>query len=224
MLNKILKAIPKAVARPTWGFRIVSRRFFGFRGILDDPETYQAVSSRTFGKAPRKSLRLVMPGIESTDVTALRAYDRLPQVGLNSRELLAICTITRFLQPQRILEIGTSDGNTTLNLAANSPDSATVTTIDLPLEWDGEFALNIRRSMDNVTGRDNVGRQFEETHYRTRIRQVLGDSAALDWNDLDGPFDLVVIDGCHDISYVRKDTENSLEHLGDASSGMIMES
>ena len=36
---------------------------------------------------------------------------------------------------RKIIEIGTFDGNTALNIAANTPDEARIFTVDLPKDW-----------------------------------------------------------------------------------------
>jgi len=65
----------------------------------------------------------------------------------------------------------------------------------------------------NLTDRNHLGRQYRGRPVLNRIRQVYGDSAALDWNSLGGPFDLVFIDGCHSEPYVLSDSRNAIDHL-----------
>ena len=90
-----------------------------------------------------------------------------------------------------ILEIGTFDGNTTLNLAANAASGATVTTVDLPPDWDGTYLYHVPDDYVNVTSRTAIGCQYRDTPYAAMIEQVYGDSAGLDWNRLgSGRFDL----------------------------------
>jgi predicted O-methyltransferase YrrM len=55
---------------------------------------------------------------------------------------------------------------------------------------------------------------------RSRIEQVYGDSAKLDWSTLGGPFDLVLIDGDHTTPYVLADTRKALSVL--AAGGIIL--
>src|SRR5204862_498837 len=65
-----------------------------------------------------------------------------------------------------------------------------------------------------VTDRNTVGAQYKKhPEQAKKIIQVFGDSASLDWNALQGPFDLVFIDGCHHYSYVKSDTQNALKQL-----------
>jgi predicted O-methyltransferase YrrM len=126
---------------------------------------------------------------------------------------MTLCAIARFLGARKVFEIGTYDGNTTLNLAAKIPDDGCVTTDDLPQNWDRQFVYNVPNNRWNVTDRNRIGIQFQGTNYEPRIRQVLGDSAKLDRSQLDGPFDLIFIDGCHYRDYVKADTDNALRNI-----------
>jgi predicted O-methyltransferase YrrM len=103
------------------------------------------------------------------------------------------------------LEIGTYDGNTALVLATNVGADGTVVTVDLP----PDFGVEKRDSLVysdvelNLTPREQLARQYQGHRLSSRIRQVYGDSAQIDWNALGGPFDLVFIDGCHSEPYVE---------------------
>jgi len=90
-----------------------------------------------------------------------------------------------------------------------------VVTVDLA----PDFRMEKRASLTysdielNLTSRDQLGRQYRGHRLSSRIRQIYGDSAALDWKTLGGPFDLIFIDGCHSEAYVREDSRNALDHL-----------
>jgi predicted O-methyltransferase YrrM len=94
------------------------------------------------------------------------------------------------------LEIGTYDGNTALLLAANVGADGSVVTVDLP----PEFTAKERDSLAytdvelNLTPRHELARQYQLHPLASRIRQVYGDSATIDWSRLGGPFDFVFID------------------------------
>lgn len=220
LVRKMVANAPRVFTQPRRTFLLLTRRLFPFRAMASDPEAYQAIASWTFGKAPRVALTRLFPGIEATEVTVLRAFDRGSEAALTATEITTLGAITRHRQPQSILEIGTFEGNTTLNLAANAPPDARVTTVDLPPDWNGELAMGVPDFMVNVTARSTVGRQFAGTEYSQGINQVFADSATLDWGELPGPFDLIFIDGCHFYDYVRADTEGALRSV--ASDGVII--
>jgi len=142
-----------------------------------------------------------------------RPFDRKVGTSLDPLETLVLTAICKFTRAKRIIEIGTFDGNTALNLAVNSPPDAHVVTVDLPPEWDGHLALEVSSAHRNVTDRTVVGQQFRHTQWESKIRQVYADSATLEWGTLGGPFDLAFIDGCHAYNYIKRDTENALQHV-----------
>ena len=192
---------------------MLSRRLLPVGIVWGDPNAYQVVGSWTFGGAPRVALIDAFPGIQSVDVSILRGFDRSVDTSLNPHEILALSGIARFTGPKRILEIGTFDGNTTLNLAANSPPDAVITTVDLPPDWTGQLTYKVPQALENFTGGASAGAQFRNTRYAPKIKQVYGDSAVIDWSDLGGPFDMIFIDGNHYYNYVKSDTEKALNCL-----------
>jgi predicted O-methyltransferase YrrM len=208
--RKVLRNIPGAMCNPRRAWRLLSRRLVPLGVVWRDPDAYQVVGSWTFGRASRVALIDAFPDIQSVDVNILRGFDRSVDTSPSPHEILALSAITRFSGAKRILEIGTSDGNTTLNLAANSPPDAVITTVDLPSDWSGHLALRVPPAMVNFTGGPRAGAQFRNTRYASKINQVYGDSAAIDWSDLGGPFDLIFIDGNHYYDYVKSDTKKAL--------------
>jgi predicted O-methyltransferase YrrM len=192
------------------GFMIRRAVPFGIR--FKDLEAYR-ISTWSHGRLPRLPLPEILPGIEPVSITMVNLYRRKKGLSMDAGEVMTLCAIEKFLGARKVLEIGTYDGNTTLNLAANLPEGGCVTTIDLPTDWDGRFVYDVPGSARNVTDRKSVGSQYRQTPYESSIRQVLGDSAGLDWQSLDPPFDLIFIDGCHHYDYVKTDTRNGFQAL-----------
>ncbi|MBK8458553.1 MAG: class I SAM-dependent methyltransferase [Phyllobacteriaceae bacterium] len=204
---KILKNIPRAVADPKRAASLAWRRMFPFGITPKDPEAYR-IGAWSFGNARRVDLRDILPGVESADLKIFRSYDRKRDLSLDAQEVLAICAMVSHIKATSIIEIGTSDGNTTLNLVANGGDGARITTLDLPEDWGGGFEIQVPEMMKNVTDRSRVGIQYKSSALAHKVTQVLGDSAKLDYTKLSGPFDFAFIDGCHFYDYVKVDTKN----------------
>jgi hypothetical protein len=133
--------------------------------------------------------------------------------GVSSYELICINVIVAHFSPHRVFEIGTFNGRTTLNIAANVPVDTKIYTLDLPLcatprtqlrlhPWDGRF----------VEKRGN-GRYFLESIYRKRIIQLYGDSAIFDFTPYNGTIDIVFVDASHSYEYVKNDSEKALSLL-----------
>jgi hypothetical protein len=129
----------------------------------------------------------VFPGIEKVRVDLLDLYQRKIGLSMDAAEVMTLCAIERFAGAQNVLEIGTYDGNTTLNLAANLCGDGPVTTIDLPPDWGKKFIYDVPSSHWNVTDRGRIGIQHRGAPCECRIRQVLGDSAGVDWQTFKPP-------------------------------------
>ena len=202
----------QGMAAPGHAAGFVLRRALPFGISFKDMEAYRIATWR-HGSVPREHLSQIFPGIETVSVNLLNLYQRKIGLSADAGEVMVLCAIEKFMNASNVVEIGTYDGNTTLNLAANLPEGGRVTTIDLPPNWDSKFLYDVPGSHWNVTDRSRIGVQYRGTPYESRIRQVLGDSAKVDWQALHPPFDMVFIDGCHYRDYVRADTENALKHL-----------
>ena len=200
-----------------WGLRepalfpVLLRRLFPWKALRHDAECAHLIKSWASGNLPRRTLPDIFPGIEAVDVDLRIPYSRKIGTATDLPELACIVAAMRFLRARKVLEIGTNDGFTTLNLAANLDDApdATVATLDLTPEQAGLATEPLTIGCDPSI----VGARFRSRAERARIRQFFGDSTAMDWSTLGGPFDLVFIDGGHDRRCVASDTENAFRHL-----------
>lgn len=131
-------------------------------------------------------------------------------------EALQICGAMRALNARRVVEIGTYIGATTIQLAANLPDDdGCVFTVDIdPADLAGldDHISSFDRKLVQKQ-RVELGSTFRGTEYEGRIRQILGDSAAIDYGSIVGEIDLAFIDGGHSYEQVRADTEAILPHM-----------
>jgi len=212
MIQQLASYLKQGAASPRHALEYVIRRAVPFGISFKDLEAYR-ISTWRHGGLPRMHLTQIFPGIETVNVNLLNLYQRKIGLSMDAGEVMSLCAIVKFLGARNVAEIGTYDGNTTLNLAANVPEGGYVTTIDLPPNWDRKFVYDVPNSHWNVTDRNRIGIQYQGTACENRIRQVLGDSATVDWNELHPPFDLVFIDGCHYRDYVKADTANALRNL-----------
>ena len=210
-MARIGRGLLKIARNPGVAFRVLWPRLRPVASHSPDPEA-RRIARWSFGSLEREPAAAVLPGIEAMDVRVMRSFDRQTGMSLDPAETLVLSAMVRLLEPRRILEIGTYDGNTTLNLAANSPSDARVFTLDLPPDWRGDFALGVPGIQDNAAVGDITGIQFRDSPLRSKITQLFDDSARFDW-DRFAPFDLIFIDGAHTYDYVRSDTRNALQAL-----------
>ncbi|MBF0446594.1 MAG: class I SAM-dependent methyltransferase [Magnetococcales bacterium] len=112
----------------------------------------------------------------------------------------------------QIIEIGTFDGRTSLNLANNAPPGCTIHTLDLP--------IGDQESFQKVTGGDQKylptvqsGARIDSAppHLKQRITRLYGDSTTFDWSPYHGQAGLVFVDGAHTYEFTRKDTETAFK-------------
>jgi predicted O-methyltransferase YrrM len=126
-------------------------------------------------------------------------------------DLVALCILCRATRPRTVFEIGTLNGYSALHLALNSPDDATVYTLDLPT---GAPRPSLKVTLSDVAHADRGAATtrywFSGTEAEPRIRTLHGDSATFDFSPWHGKVDLFFIDGAHSYEYVRSDTENAL--------------
>lgn len=138
-------------------------------------------------------------------------------------ELMAIALMIVNKKPKALLEIGTFDGNTTLQMAINSIPEAIVHTIDLPSSGDGGTRLPILQDdVKFVRDKAKLIRKYVGSSIEKKIIQHFGDSTAYDFKKFtsSGLIDFCFIDGGHSYDCVKSDTENALQIMN--TNGIIM--
>ena len=113
-----------------------------------------------------------------------------------------------------IVEIGTFDGRTTLNLALNAPPGSPLFTLDLPPDRPTRFPLAAGESQ--YVEKPLSGARFRQcspslSDAARRITQLFGDSATFDWSDHYRKAALVFVDGSHAFDYARSDSTTALQ-------------
>lgn len=164
-----------------------------------------------FGELPRRHFQEIFKRSSEAAYSIVNSGRRDPTTSTTLFELNCILMAQAEVKAKRVLEIGTFNGNTTVNIAVNLPDDGQVVTCDLPVEGPADLAIAVAAGEKNVTDRRTVGQQYLEHPARSRVKQVFGDTAKLDFSTLGGPFDLAFIDGCHAYDYVKSDTEKVLK-------------
>lgn len=138
-------------------------------------------------------------------------------------ELCKICLIIQYLKPKRILEIGTYNGMTTLQIALNAPSNCITYTLDLPEDVSASLQLSeidtyVSKHFKKKFG-TGVGSYFRDRN-DLNIRQLWGDSANFDYSVIDGEIDIIFIDAAHDYANKKIDSENAFKLL--APNGVIL--
>ena len=201
-----IKKILRGLRNPAVAVSVV-RRIILVGGIHGDSECMNAVRSWSSGKLPHVMLRDLFPGIERCgSIVVKKPEARVIGFSLDLLELVHVLSVAKFSDARSILEIGTFDGFTALNLAANIPREGKVHTVDLP-KWTEKV------SSDNPYAPYVVGSKFEGEPEAAKIEQLWADSTKADWQSFGGPFDMILIDGSHVYPDVKSDSANALRHL-----------
>lgn len=141
----------------------------------------------------------LIPQVPLTEIVPTGAEinlcDPLPDKGeISLQELVCISALVRRFQPQRVLEIGTLGGRTTVNMMANTGPTAEVFTLDLP---------NTDYLRTTSTGQI-LGRQWT---------QLYGDSLTFDFSPLYNSMDFIFVDANHSYEHVGSDSLQALRML-----------
>jgi predicted O-methyltransferase YrrM len=126
-------------------------------------------------------------------------------------EIDVIAALVRGHAPKVLFEIGTFDGRTSLNMAANAPPGATVYTLDLPAEGLDSTALALELNEDIFVRKSRSGARFADAAAGGGIIQLFGDSATFDFSPYFGKVDFMFVDGSHAYEYVKSDTIAALK-------------
>ncbi len=156
---------------------------------------------------PTQPIGEILPNPDSIPVT-LQNYTFF-EGDMALHELLALCRLIKWKLPQTVFEIGTFQGGTTLQIAANS--QAAIHTLDLPPASAQSMGDQLPRQADIDVYPDTPGIRFHNTAYAPRITQHYGDSRVFDFSPFRGLADVVFVDACHHYEFVRHDTENALQ-------------
>jgi predicted O-methyltransferase YrrM len=119
--------------------------------------------------------------------------------------------------PRIVFEIGTFDGNTALQIAANAPPNTAAYTLDLPDDVTGDAVAEIDPyDVRYIDRKATLKRRYLDTPYADKIVQKFGNSLEVDFAAvLDGEkADLILIDAGHSYECVRSDSEKAFGVLG----------
>lgn len=132
--------------------------------------------------------------------------------------LVLLTRVIRYLQPARLLEVGTFRGKTTYNFAIHSPSDARVYTVDLPQDMlPNEVKPGYGTDFPYIQGREKIGVVFKDKLEAKKIEQIFADSNSLECERLldellqGGTIDFAFIDAAHDYRSVRDNFERLVQ-------------
>ena len=152
----------------------------------------------------------------------------MPPSGIGSLltvESSLLVALTKITNAKRIFEIGTFNGNTSLLLATNTPRDAIITTLDLPpdeIELHEENKLNLAdadqndqhlRQVFKNKGAFYIKRASADIQSKIKVIHQNSHDFEPSANGLCAKQDIVFVDGGHDYSTIKNDTEKALRML-----------
>lgn len=140
--------------------------------------------------------------------------------GVSLYELVTIAKLVRLQRPRTAFEIGTFNGRTAANIAANAAEDATVYTLDLPSAAVESTALPLEPHERKFVRKESSGSVLA-AHPDLAVHQLYGDSATLDYDPYRNGVDLVFVDGSHTYEYAHNDSLRAMEMLRDGK-GLIL--
>jgi len=154
-----------------------------------------------------RDLYAIFPGMEDSGF-GMSKYPDAVYGETNTTETYLIGSVTRWLEPRVVVEIGTFRGRSTRIMAEESPEYARVLTVDLP---DEERQTRIPPNTSDLPFLRSgvVGEAYSDSRARTKITQVRMDATSSEFAQelerfLSGDtIDLALIDPAHDYDTTR---------------------
>lgn len=147
-----------------------------------------------------------------TEFKILRPVDRGGSMTIT--EISSLCHLVAARRPRKVLEIGSFQGLTTLNIAMNAP-GAEIHTLDLPPGFNSTDTAFENNDVSIIGARGFY--HYEEREEASRIHQHYGDTATFDYDKIGAGVDLCLIDAAHSYEYVRNDTGKTLPLMAEGS-------
>ena len=174
-----------------------------FDQVLDDAT---ASMNKRPNKIPKVSLEEIVPG----SITANLCEKETEDGNVTLSELFCIVSIVRHFKINKVFEIGTFNGRTTLNIHQNCVKEPKIYTLDLPAS-DAEKTVHKLHDWEKIyTNKTESGKKFYHLRNTGSIIQLLGDSAKFEMQGFNNYFDFIFVDGSHTAKYVANDSELAL--------------
>jgi predicted O-methyltransferase YrrM len=209
--NKALFALEYLVAVAgaayLFAFGWTSRRH---RGFIQSIARYVGFAPRDVPpELPIRSLPEVLPETFTQQIVE----QSFATGNVSPLELCVLNELVREHAPAAVLELGTFDGRTTLNLAANTPPETKIWTLDLPAADVQKTRFALATGDRSYVVKDRSGARFENRPESAKIVQLHGDTATFDFSPWFGKIDFVFIDASHGYDYVLNDSRIALKLL-----------
>lgn len=158
---------------------------------------------------PKVELPKILPKNISIQIPEPIAVDG----NISFLKTIVINELIKRFNPKNIFEIGTFDGRSTLNMAANCAEETKIYTLDLPKDKLEFTKLQIVSDDKKYIDKKIIGAKYLGTKYKNKISQLYGDSATFDFSPFYNMVDFIFTDGSHSYEYLLNDSKQALKLL-----------
>jgi hypothetical protein len=174
-LNSLRILISKGAGPATEYVTLAHRLYKGY-GL---PAHWSTLPWRTDMTVPKLPVQELFPEIDfSHSPELIHPFPR--GLSTSPHELMMLAHVVRFLKPKRVIEFGTAEGRTTLNIALHLPPDGEVVTLDFP----------------PIPGKNEVGFFYWDQPLKSKINQVYSGVDTWDSKPYRASAQVVFCDAC----------------------------
>lgn len=131
---------------------------------------------------------------------------------ISSLETMIIVSIVKYMKPKKCFEFGTFRGETSMSIAANLAPNAVLYTLDLNKTIVSDITFSdLDKRLAEIAISETP--RFIGTSLEKNIKRIYSDSKKFEVKEPYTDMDLVFVDGNHELSYVKSDTEKAFQML-----------
>jgi len=143
------------------------------------PHLWQRLPWRNDLKIPSRKIDELFPGMDCTRSSAL-LFPFPRNLGMLPQELIVLTKLVDHLKAKRVVEFGTAEGRTALNIALHLPPGGEIITLDFP----------------PIPGKNEVSFFYWDQPAKFRIKQIFVGVEAWDYRPYRASAELVFCDAC----------------------------
>jgi hypothetical protein len=157
-------------------FQTNSHRIYAGYGM---PKSWQNLPWRENLRVPQRRIEEIFPEVDFGRCPEL-IFPMSRDLGLSTEELAILCRVVSHRRPERVIEFGTAEGRTTVNLALHAPAGGEVITLDFP----------------SIPGQNEVGYFYWNHPAKSKISQVFCSVTEWDSRAFQSSAEIVFADAC----------------------------
>ncbi len=163
---------------PSTALSFISHSYHLYSGF-GLPDRWQRSPWRNDLKIPIRKLDELFPEVDFT--RSLELLFPIPRgLGVLPQELIVLTKVVDHLKAKRVIEFGTAEGRTAVNIALHLPPEGEIITLDFP----------------PVPGQNEIGFFYWDQPVKSRIKQVFASVEAWDYRPYRASAEVVFCDAC----------------------------